>query len=116
MRKIACLCTMLMLFCSIAFAQSKTITGTVKDNTGVPVPFATVKIKGSRVAISADENGLFRINAPVNSVLEISAVGSETKTVPTEGLGGVINVTLIRTTELTAVIVTTSPGIGRYSK
>ena len=116
MRKIACLCTMLMLFCSIAFAQSKTITGTVKDNTGVPVPFATVKIKGSRVAISADENGLFRINAPVNSVLEISAVGSETKTVPTEGLGGVINVTLIRTTELTAVIVTTSLGIRRQAK
>jgi TonB-linked SusC/RagA family outer membrane protein len=114
MRKLACLCTLLLLY-SLAIAQTRSITGTVKDNTGEPVPFASIKVKGSKSGISADENGFFRINVPENASLEISAVGSETQTLSV-GQDNVINVTLTRTSDLKAVVVTTSLGIKRQAK
>lgn len=117
MRKLACLCTvMLMLLCTVAFAQNRTITGTVKDNAGDPIPFASIKIKGSNTGISADENGFYRLTAPANSTLEISAVGSESQTVTIPATGDVLNVELTRTSDLRAVVVTTSLGIKRQAK
>jgi len=105
-----------MLFCTIAFAQTRTVTGTVKDNSGDPIPFASIKVKGSKAGISADENGFYRISVEPNSVLEISAVGSETKSVDITSLGNVVNITLTRTSDLKAVVVTTSLGIKRQAK
>ncbi|MEO5563470.1 MAG: SusC/RagA family TonB-linked outer membrane protein [Chitinophagaceae bacterium] len=115
MRKLASLCT-LLLFGILATAQTRTITGTIKDNAGDPIPFASVKIKGSNTGISADENGFFRITAPANASLEVTAVGSEPQTVTFPATGDVLNVTLTRTSELRAVVVTTSLGIKRQAK
>jgi TonB-linked SusC/RagA family outer membrane protein len=115
MRKLACLCT-LLLFCTIALAQTRTIRGTVKDNAGDPVPFASIKIKGSNTGISADENGNFIMSVPQDAVLEISAVGSESQTINIAGQGDVLNVTLTRTSDLRAVVVTTSLGIKRQAR
>jgi TonB-linked SusC/RagA family outer membrane protein len=116
MRKLACLCTLLLLFCSIALAQTRTIRGTVKDNAGDPIPFASIKIKGSNTGISADENGNFTISAPQDAVLEISAVGSEAQSISLAGQGDVLNITLTRTSDLRAVVVTTSLGIKRQAR
>jgi TonB-linked SusC/RagA family outer membrane protein len=117
MRKLACLCTvLLLLLCTVASAQNRTITGTVKDNAGDPIPFASIKIKGSNTGISADENGFFRITVPANTSLEISAVGSEPQTLTLPTTGDVLNVTLTRTSDLRAVVVTTSLGIKRQAK
>lgn len=116
MRKLACLCTVLLLFCVVASAQNRTITGTVKDNAGDPIPFASIKIKGSNTGISADENGFFRLTVPANSSLEVSAVGSESQTVSLPATGDVLNITLTRTSDLRAVVVTTSLGIRRQAK
>src|SRR5688572_846959 len=115
MRKLACLCT-LLLFCIIATAQNRTIRGTVKDNAGVPIPFASVKVKGSNTGISADENGNFSLTVPANATLEISAVGSETQSIDLTGKGDVLDVTLTRTSDLGAVVVTTSLGIRRQAR
>ena len=51
MRKIASLLSVLMLLCTLAFGQTRTVTGTVKDETGTPVPFATVTETGTRNAL-----------------------------------------------------------------
>ncbi|MEO8404289.1 MAG: SusC/RagA family TonB-linked outer membrane protein [Chitinophagaceae bacterium] len=116
MRKLACLCTVLTLFSIMAIGQTRTITGTVKDNTGEVVPFASVKVKNSKSGVSADENGVFRIIVEGNPTLEFSATGSETKSVDVAGMGNLVNVTLTRTSDLKAVIVTTSLGIKRQAK
>lgn len=116
MRKLACLCTLLLLFCSIALAQTRTIRGTVKDNAGDPIPFASIKVKGSNSGISADENGNFTMTVPQDAVLEISAVGSEAQSISLAGQGDVLNVTLTRTSDLRAVVVTTSLGIKRQAR
>lgn len=118
MRKLACLCTvLLLLLCTVASAQNRTITGTVKDNSGDPIPFASVKIKGSNTGISADENGNFSITIPSGATaLEVSAVGSEPQTIDVTAAKGPLTITLTRTSDLRAVVVTTSLGIKRQAK
>ena len=73
MRKFTLLAA-LMLFAALAFCQSRSIKGQVLDEKGIPVPFATVKIKGGNAGTSADANGKFTINAKTGDVLIISAI------------------------------------------
>lgn len=77
MRKIASLFTMLMLVSTFAFAQNRTITGTVVDENGTPIPGATVQLKGTREGIAADNSGSFRIAAKTGDVLLVSGAGLE---------------------------------------
>jgi iron complex outermembrane receptor protein len=58
------------------FAQSP-ITGTVKRTNGAPVPRATVKIRGTNIAVSADDNGVFSINSKqeLPFYLQVSSIG-----------------------------------------
>lgn len=56
----------------------KVITGKVTDENGEPVPFASIKIKGSVNGISADANGAYSIKADTErDVLQVSAAGYE---------------------------------------
>ena len=58
------------------FAQQRTITGKVTDNTGAPVSGATVTVKGTNIATSTGSDGSYRINVPQDAgTLVISAVG-----------------------------------------
>jgi hypothetical protein len=50
------------------------VTGSVKDDKGVAVAYATVKVKGQSSAVVADANGNFKINA-ANASLQVSATG-----------------------------------------
>ena len=59
----------------IMFGQNRTVTGKVTNAEGKPVPFATVTVKGTSTAVSADENGNYRIQAPPNAVLVFSSSG-----------------------------------------
>jgi TonB-dependent starch-binding outer membrane protein SusC len=70
------------------------VRGVVTDADGRPLPGANVKIKGSNVGTTTDNNGRFVIkNVVENSVLEISFVGYEMKTFTVRG-AGVVNVAL----------------------
>jgi len=75
MSKIASLLFMLVLLNALAFGQARTVSGQVRDNQGRPVPFATVTVKGTSNAKSADENGNFTIQAPPNATLVFTAAG-----------------------------------------
>lgn len=66
----------------IMINNKKSISGKIIDAEDNPVPFATIKIKGTKQALGADANGNYSVK--VNSktdVLEISAVGFEAKEV-----------------------------------
>ncbi len=80
MRKIALLAVVLTLFSTLSFAQKRVIKGTVLDENGAPVSFATVNIKGSKIGTSTDENGNFSISVEPNTQLQVTAVGYSTKT------------------------------------
>jgi hypothetical protein len=67
----------LAVLCSLitANAQVRSVTGSVKDEKGVVVSYATVKVKGQASAVVADEKGNFKINAAANATLQVSATG-----------------------------------------
>lgn len=70
----------LLMISSAAFSQqSGKITGTVTNEKGEAIAGATVAIKGTKTAVSTDENGKFSIAAANGSVLQISFIGSEKK-------------------------------------
>lgn len=49
---------------TIAAAQTKLITGTIRDEKGETLPGVTVTLQGSSTAVSSDMNGNFSINIP----------------------------------------------------
>ncbi|MEH6658656.1 SusC/RagA family TonB-linked outer membrane protein [Leeuwenhoekiella marinoflava] len=69
----------LMLFFALvvqlALAQTQTITGTVVDDTGLPLPGASVIIKGTSTGTSTDFDGNFSINATIGDILIVSYMG-----------------------------------------
>jgi TonB-linked SusC/RagA family outer membrane protein len=81
MRRFLTLFTMFMLCGVLAFAQNRVVSGKVADENGNPVPFASVKVKGSRSGVSADAYGQYTIRVKDNEVLEISGTGFKTKEV-----------------------------------
>ncbi|HEX2605953.1 MAG TPA: TonB-dependent receptor plug domain-containing protein, partial [Flavisolibacter sp.] len=87
MRKIVSLLSVLMLFCALAFGQTRTITGHVRDDKGEAIPFATITEAGTRNAVRADANGSFSIKVNQGAKLVISAVGFEASNVTPGGTG-----------------------------
>ena len=70
---------MVMLCSGVVFAQNITITGVVTDeDTGAPVSFASVIVKGTTNGVSADIDGNYSISAPSDAVLQFSFMGYET--------------------------------------
>jgi TonB-linked SusC/RagA family outer membrane protein len=66
----------LLLNCTFLFAQERVVTGKIKDPSGNPLPGVNVNVFGTRISVTADVTGTFRI--PVssdNSVLVFSFVG-----------------------------------------
>lgn len=69
-----------LLFLSLSgWAQVKTMTGTVTDETGKPIPSVSVTIKGKQAGTETDETGHFSIGAAPGAVLVFSAVNFDTR-------------------------------------
>lgn len=83
----------MVLFAHILYAQDKVISGTVTDESGLPLPGATVIIKGTSKGTSTDFDGKYSIGAPQGAILEFSYVGYNNKDV-TVGASNVIDVSL----------------------
>ena len=78
--------------------QGITITGTVTDADGIPMPGVTVLVKGSMQATVTNANGAYAINAPDgNATLAFSFVGYASQEIAVGDLR-VINVALSETT------------------
>ncbi|QEC61574.1 TonB-dependent receptor [Mucilaginibacter ginsenosidivorans] len=102
-----CLIILTMFICSSGYAQTQRITGkiTAADD-GRPVPGATVKVKGTRVATVSDVNGDYAINAKPTDVLLFSFLSYATQEIPVKNNNS-INVKLVFTnTSLNEVVVT----------
>ncbi len=116
MRKIASLLTMLMLFSVLAFAQTRAVTGTVRDDKGEPVPFATVTEAGTRNAVQADANGNFTIRIGEGGRLAISATGFTAQTVGVTGTEATVALVRSEAQSQLQEVVVTALGQARQSK
>jgi TonB-linked SusC/RagA family outer membrane protein len=114
MRKILSLLTVLVLISVLATAQTRLISGQVKDEQGEPIPFATVTIKGTKQGVTTDANGNFRISVKPGDVLVFSAVGAESSE-SAVGTSDLLSATLKKTGALQEVVVT-ALGVQRPAK
>ena len=111
MRKIASLLMALIVLCLSAIAQTRTISGTVKDANGNPIPFATITQTGTKTGTTADASGNFTLSIPENASLTVSATGFESQTLnPT---GSSVNISMTRSESQLQEVVVTALGITR---
>jgi len=97
--------TLLLAFVvQLTFAQEKTISGTVVDETNMPLPGATVIIKGTTTGASTDFDGKYSITANTGDQLIFSYVGYATKNA-TVGTQNSINIALELDDSLDEVII-----------
>ncbi|CAA9194818.1 SusC/RagA family TonB-linked outer membrane protein [Flavobacterium collinsii] len=73
--KLLTFCISSLLFSVIAMAQDITVSGTINDESGMPVPGASILLKGTTKATASDFDGKFQIQVPSNGTLTITFIG-----------------------------------------
>ena len=87
--------TLFMAFAlQLSYAQEKTITGTVTDQSGLPLPGANVLVKGTTNGTQTDFDGNYSIVASTGEILVFTFIGQKTEE-RTVGTASVINVQLL---------------------
>ncbi len=70
-----------LFICSlVALAQTRKVTGQIKDDNGEIVPFATVTEVGTNNAVQADQNGNFAITVKPGAQIRVTATGHQPQT------------------------------------
>jgi TonB-linked SusC/RagA family outer membrane protein len=107
------LCSLLMVSFGL-FAQQKSVSGTVTDDQGIPLPGATVLVKGTASGAVTDFDGNYTIEVAIGQTIVISFVGYETEEI-TVSNNSTFDVTLQPSNALDEVVVT-ALGITREKK
>ncbi|QVY65362.1 SusC/RagA family TonB-linked outer membrane protein [Polaribacter sp. Q13] len=105
---------LLALVVQISFAQTKTISGTVSDKSGV-LPGVSIVIKGTKKGTESDFDGKFSIKTNNGDVLIFRYLGYKT-TKKTIGSNNILNVTLEEGGEVLDEIVVTATGGQKVKK
>ena len=96
--------------------QQITVSGTVKEESGLSLPGVTIVVKGTTLGTITDVNGNFQIPVPnQQAVLQFSFVGFTSSEV-TVGTRTTINVILTQSAEQLSEVVVTALGIRREAK
>jgi TonB-linked SusC/RagA family outer membrane protein len=107
--------TLLLAFVvQFSFAQEKTVSGTVSDDSGA-LPGVSVVIQGSSTGTETDFDGKYAIKAKTGDVLSFSYLGYTTieKTV---GTSNTINVVMVEDANLLDEVVVTAYGIKKEKR
>lgn len=107
MRKFLMLCITLMLFSAYAISQTRTITGTVLDESGQPLSNVSVVVRGSKIGTTTNQNGTYSLSVPTAAThLIFSSIGRQATEAAIDNRS-VINITLrLVSSELAEVVVT----------
>lgn len=102
-----CILLLLMVFATaITYAQTKSVSGTISDESGSPLPGATILEKGTTNGTISNAKGKFSITVPEDAILVVSFIGFKTQEIIVEGKT-VIDVTMNMDSESLDVIVVT---------
>ena len=88
----------LMLSSSLIFAQNN-ISGNVSDQSGNPIPGATIVVEGSNVGVVTDFDGNYQINVSTSDQLTFSSLGFSSQTI-TVGNQNTINIVLVSSVDI----------------
>ncbi|MXV16091.1 SusC/RagA family TonB-linked outer membrane protein [Hufsiella ginkgonis] len=106
-----------LLTVGYAFAQNRTITGTVigKDD-GLPLPGVSVRLKGTTTGVQTNADGKYQLALPAgNGTLTFTYIGYATQEIAA-GADNVINVSLVPDSKLLGEVVVTALGVQRAKR
>jgi TonB-linked SusC/RagA family outer membrane protein len=108
----------LLLISSAVLAQTRQVTGTVKDaKSDGKLSSVTISVKGKNIRTVTDAEGAFSLSVPEGNIsLEITSVGYATKTVLVEGDKNNIAIGLEQASGDMSEVVVTALGIRREKK
>ena len=94
--------------------QQKTVSGTVIDEAGQPLPGVTVVVKGTTQGTITDVDGKYTLtNIPDDAMLQFSFVGMKTQEIP---VSGKINIDVIMTEDAIGIEEVVAIGYGTMKK
>jgi TonB-dependent SusC/RagA subfamily outer membrane receptor len=91
-----------------------TISGVITDESGLPLPGATIVVQGTTNGTTADFDGFYSLNAPKGSTLIISYLGYASQAITIQKLG-IINTVLQEDSAALEEVVVTAMGIQKKS-
>ena len=105
--------TLLLAFVvHVALAQEKTISGTVTDQGGLPLPGVNILVEGTTTGTQTDFDGNYLIQASEGQTLIFSYIGQTTET-RLVGAANTINVSMQEDAQALEEVVVTALGIRR---
>lgn len=114
--KFSSILTLLLAFVvQITFAQQQTVTGTVTDESGLPLPGVNIILKGTSTGVQTDFDGNYSIQAFQGDILVFSFIGLETAEYEV-GNNNVLDVVLAADAAQLDEVVVTALGIKREKK
>ncbi len=110
------LLTLLLAFIvHVSFAQEKTITGVVTDQSGLPLPGVNIVVQGTTNGTQTDFDGNYAIKASEGQTLLFSYIGQK-NTSADVGSSNTINVQMEEDAQALEEVVVTALGIKREKK
>ncbi|MEW7279870.1 SusC/RagA family TonB-linked outer membrane protein [Aquimarina sp. 2201CG1-2-11] len=106
---------LMLFFCAISFAQVKTISGTITEASGIPLPGVNILIKDTNTGALSDFEGNYSIEAEEGQILVFSYIGFQSTEI-TLGTGTSINVQMEEDETSLDEVVVTALGISRSKK
>ena len=100
---------LVVLFSGVFLYAQKTVTGTVSENGGIPLPGASVVVKGTSNGASTDFDGNYSLEVQDSDILVVSYIGFKTLEVAV-GNQTTINVELVEDAESLSEVVVTALG------
>lgn len=107
---------LLALTVQITFAQEKTITGTVADDTGLPLPGVNIVVKGTNTGTQTDFDGNYSITANIGETLVFSFLGFKPTEAPVTAQTDVIDIQLEQDAAVLEEVVVTGFSVKREKK
>lgn len=99
----------------LTFAQDKTITGTVTDQDGLPLPGVNIVVEGTTNGTQTDFDGNYAISGSEGQTLLFSYIGQKDERVAI-GAGNTINVQMSEDAQALEEVIVTAQGIKREKK
>ncbi len=108
--------TLLLAFVvHLTFAQDKTISGTVTDSDGLPLPGVNIVVEGTSNGTQTDFDGNYSITASAGQSLLFTYIG-QSDVRRTVGAGSTVNVQMEEDAQALEEVVVTAQGIKREKK
>ena len=106
--------TLLLAFVvQLSFAQQKTISGTVTDDTGMPLPGVNILVKGTNTGTQSDFDGNYSIDASVGQTLVFSYIGFQSSEKQVTASTSEISFQMVAGDQLDEVVITGYSNLNR---